>query len=214
MTHISDARSADEIVRVGRLLYAHRYVVATEGNLSVRLAADRFLVTPAGACKGELAAADLVELDLVGRVVAGAGSTPSTEWRLHAELYRARPDAAAVCHAHPACATAFACARRELPTSLLPEAVLVLGGAVPLVPYATPGTDELAAALRRRAPGHDALLLANHGVVTIGANLVEAYRRLETVERLAEVALGAERLGGGVRLTARQVAELKDMRRR
>jgi len=143
-----DARPADEIVRVGRLLYERRYVVAAEGNLSVRLASGRFLITPAGACNGRLDAAGLVELDPSGPPVAGEGPAPSSEWRVHAEIYARRPDVAAVCHAHPACATAFACARRELPTALLPEALLILGDEVPLVPYAAPGSDELAAALR------------------------------------------------------------------
>jgi len=212
VTHPVDARPADEIVRVGRLLAEHRLVAAAEGNLSVRLAALRFLVTPAGARKGDLHAAGLVELDLDGAVADGGA--PSSEWRLHAEIYRRRPDVSAVCHAHPVCATAFACAHREPPTALLPEALLVLGERVPLVPYAAPGTADLAAALGERLGAHDALLLANHGVVTVGESLEEACRRLETVERLAEVALGAERLGGGVPLTARQSAEVLRSRRR
>lgn len=214
MAHHFDARPADEIVRVGRLLYERRYVVAAEGNLSVRLASGRFLITPAGACKGRLDAAGLVELDPAGPPVTGEGPAPSSEWRVHAEIYARCPDVAAVCHAHPACATAFACARRELPTALLPEALLVLGDEVPLVPYAAPGSDDLTTALRGRLPGCAALLLANHGVVAVGASLDEAYRRLETVERLAEVSLGAERLGGGVRLTARQKTEVREARRR
>jgi len=213
MTQPTDARPADEIVRVGRLLYERRYVVAAEGNLSVRLPSGRLLITPAGACKGALEARGLVELDPAGPAAAGDNPAPSSEWRLHAEIYARRPDVGAVCHAHPVCATAFACARRELPAALLPEALLVLGDAVPLVPYATPGSDDLAAALRSRLADHAALLLANHGVLTVGASLDEAYRRLETVERLAEVALAAEPLGGGVRLTARERAAVRETRR-
>ncbi|MBU0741047.1 class II aldolase/adducin family protein [bacterium] len=209
-----DARSADEIVRIGRLLYDRRYVVATEGNLSVRIAAGRFLITPAGVSKGELDASRLVELDLHAAAADGQAPPPSSEWRMHAEIYRLRTDVAAVCHGHPACATAFACARTELPVSLLPEALLILGDDVPLLPYITPGTDELAASLRGRIEDRDVLLLANHGVVTVGSSLAEAYQRLETVERLAEVALGAKRLGGGVRLTRRQRELVREARRR
>ncbi len=200
----SDTRTADEIVRVGRLLYDRRYVVATEGNVSVRLAEEQFLITPSGVCKGELVASQLVELDLCGTVAAGQSLPPSSEWRMHAEIYRLRADVTAICHGHPANATAFACARKELSTALLPEASLLLGDDLPLVPYSTPGTDDLPMSLRGRIKDHDVLLLANHGVVTVGSSLIEAYRRMETVERLAEIAIGAERLGGGIRLTWRQ----------
>ncbi len=203
-----DARPADEIVRVGRLLYERRYVVAGEGNLSVRLGPGRYLVTPAGAVKGDLTPDELVEVDDDGR--PRSPGRPSSEWPLHAEIYRQRPDVSAVCHAHPPRATAYACARRVLPASILPEAVQLLGGEVPLAPYATPGTPEMAASIRPLIARHQALLLANHGVVTVGGSLEEAYRRLETVERVAEVALDAERLGGAVRLTPRQVRKLND----
>ncbi|MDO9170778.1 MAG: class II aldolase/adducin family protein [bacterium] len=203
-----DARPADEIVRVGRLLCERRYVVAGEGNLSVRLGPGRYLVTPAGAAKGDLAPGDLVEVDDDGRP-SGPGR-PSSEWRLHAEIYRRRPDVSAVCHAHPPHATAYACARRALPATILPEAVLLLGGEVPLAPYATPGTDEVAASIRSLIAHHQALLLSNHGVVAVGGSLAEAYRRLETVERVAEVGLAAEKLGGAVRLTPQQVRRLHD----
>ncbi len=203
-----DARPADEIVRVGRLLSERRYVVAGEGNLSVRLGPGRYLVTPAGAAKGDLAPGDLVEVDADGRPF-GPGR-PSSEWRLHAEIYRQRPDVSAVCHAHPPHATAYACARRALPASILPEAVLLLGGEVPLAPYATPGTPEIVASIQPLVARHQAFLLSNHGVVAVGGSLEEAYRRLETVERVAEVGLEAERLGGAVRLTPLQVRRLDD----
>lgn len=202
-----DARPADDIVRVGRLLYERRYVVAGEGNLSVRLGPGRFLVTPAGACKGDLTPDGLVEVDDDGRP-RGPGR-PSSEWSLHAEIYRQRPDVAAVCHAHPPRATAYACARRALPATILPEAVLLLGGDVPLAPYATPGTPEVAASVRPFVPRCQAILLSNHGVVTVGGSLEEAYRRLEIVERVAEVGAGAERLGGAVHLTNQQVRKMR-----
>jgi len=208
-----DPRPADAIVRCGRLLYDRRYLIAAEGNLSVRLADGSFLITPAGACKGVLEASELVEMDLAGGLVGSSAGRPSSEWRMHAELYSLRPDVGAVCHAHPGAATAFACAHVEMPVPLLPEALLVLGDDVPLVPYCTPGTPDLAAALRERAGAAGALLLANHGVVTVGEDLDEAFRRMETVERLAEVALGAALLGGGVRLTRQQQDLVRKPRR-
>jgi len=207
----SGARPADEIVRVGRLLYKRKYVVAAEGNLSIRLDRDRFLITPTSVCKGELSPDEPVEMDLSGEVVGVA--RPSSEWRLHAEIYRRREDVGAVCHGHPPYATAFACARRPLPSALMPEALLMLGDEVRLAPYATPGTDGVPASLRGLTDDASALLLANHGVVTFAATLGAAYALLETVERLAEVALLAEKLGGGVRLTRREGERIREVRR-
>ncbi|MBC8424859.1 class II aldolase/adducin family protein [bacterium] len=208
MIHESGARPADEIVRVGRLLYTRKYVVAAEGNLSIRLDRDHFMITPTGVCKGDLSPTELVEMNLGGDVAGSA--RPSSEWRLHAEIYRRRGDIGAVCHGHPPCATAFACARRPLPSALMPEALLLLGDEVHLAPYATPGTDEVPASLRGLTDDESALLLANHGVVTFAATLDTAYALLETVERLAEVALHAETLGGGVRLTRREGARIRE----
>lgn len=211
MSHVSGARPADDIVRIGRLLYGRKYVIAAEGNLSVRLDPDRFLITPTGACKGELSADDLVEMDLGGRIVGGG--RPSSEWRLHAEIYRLRRDVGSICHAHPPCATAFACARRPLPSALMPEALMLLGDTVRLAPYATPGTEAVPASVQGLAEGASALLLANHGVVTFTSTLDDAYALVETVERLAEVALHAETLGGGVRLTRREGDRIREARR-
>jgi L-fuculose-phosphate aldolase len=119
-----------------------------------------------------------------------------------------RADVAAVCHGHPPFATAFAAAGQALAGCLLPEVVATLG-AVPLAPYATPGTEEVPRAVRDLIAGHDALLLANHGVVAVGATLTEAFFRLETVERLAQVTLLARLAGGERRLGAGEVAALR-----
>lgn len=199
-----------ELVRVGRLMYDRQLVVAAEGNLSARLGGDRFLVSPAGRCKGQLAASDPVAVDLQGRPAGPPAGTfrPSSEWRLHREIYSVRADVAAICHGHPSWATAFAAAGQALDGCLLPEVVATLGS-VPLAPYATPGTEEVPRAVRDLIVGHDALLLANHGVVAVGATLNEACFRLETVERLAQVTLLARLAGGERRLGLAQVAALR-----
>jgi ribulose-5-phosphate 4-epimerase/fuculose-1-phosphate aldolase len=171
-----------EICKIGQQMYERGYVIACEGNLSVRLDGDRILVTPSGACKGDLAPQDLLVVDLEGAVTCGTGQ-PSSEMQMHLLYYRSRPDVRAVCHGHPPAATGFAVAGRALEEAILPEVVISLGK-VPLAPYGTPGTLELCAGLEPLVFKHDAILLENHGVVTSGKDLITAYYHMETVERL------------------------------
>jgi L-fuculose-phosphate aldolase len=182
------------ICKVGRWMYRRGFVIACEGNLSVRLDSDQILVTPAGVCKGFLAPQELVVTDSDGTLVRGAGR-PSSELLMHLLYYRLRPDVQAICHAHPPIATGFAAAGRALDEALLPEVVVALGK-IPLAPYGTPGTWEVCAGLEPLVTKHDAILLENHGVVTCGQDLVTAYQRLETVEHFAQVLMTAELLGG------------------
>ncbi len=212
---LEHAAQRREMVRIGRLLYDRQLVVAAEGNLSVRLGGDHFLVTPAGAGKGFLTEIDLLEITSDGRpilrTVTAQNSTlgrPSSEWLLHREIYAHRPDVGAVCHAHPPWATAFAAAGQALDGCLLPEIVATLG-VVPLARFGTPGSAELPAAVRDLVISHDALLLANHGVITVGPTMIDAYFRMESVERLAQITLLARLAGGEQRLTRAQAAAVR-----
>jgi len=173
------------VVAAGRRLENQGLITAAEGNVSVRLGGGSFLITPAGTRKGELRPPQLVVMDAAGRA---AGGTPSSEWRLHRAVYDARSDVGAVCHAHAPWATAFAVAGRALDGACLTETAVEL----PLVPVtrrAKPGTADLANSVVELLPEHDALLLADHGVLAVGPDLETACRRLETVERLAQVTL-------------------------
>lgn len=195
------------IVETGRRLHAKGFVAGTDGNLSVRLG-DRVLATPAGAAKGELAPDDLVLVDMEGRPMGSRrGARPSSEIKMHLEAYRLRADVGAVCHAHPPTATAFALAERPLTQCLMPEVVLTVG-AIPLAPYATPSTDEVPASIREYLPRADAILLARHGVLCLGRDLVEAYRRMETVEQYASIVHRAIALGPLSVMTPEEVARL------
>jgi L-fuculose-phosphate aldolase len=202
----TEHESRRHICKIGRQMYERGFVVACEGNLSIRLDSDRILVTPAGASKGCLTPADLVVTDLNGTVVRGTGQ-PSSELRMHLLYYRLRPDVQAVCHAHPPTATGFAAAGRALEEAVLPEVVVGLGK-IPLAPYGTPGTWELCANLEPFVTKHDAILLENHGAVTCGQDLDTAYQRLETVEQFARVLFTAELLGGAQLLSRAEVKKL------
>lgn len=203
MNHAAD-RAA--LVTCGRRLDALGFAPATDGNISARLGPHALLVTPAGREKGGLLPDDLLLVDLEGTVVAGTGH-PSTETPMHLLCYRRRGDVGGVVHAHPPVATAFAAAGMSLDAPVMPEIVLTVG-AIPLVPYATPGTEELARALEPWVDDHDAFLLASHGVLTLGRDVREALHRMERVEHLAKVTLAARLLGGPRPLTDAQVVSL------
>lgn len=199
---------ARELVAYGRRLAEKGFVAATDGNLSVRLAEGGFLATPSGVPKGELREEALVRLDAEGR--PSGGGVVSSEWPMHLAIYRARPDAAAVVHAHPPCATAMACAGEALEEPVLSEVVIALGP-VPLVPFALPSTEALAGTVAAALKDRPAALLANHGAVTLGPDLRAAYYRMETLEQTAKVHLYTRLLGGGKPLPAPAVEQLRTL---
>jgi L-fuculose-phosphate aldolase len=184
-----------EVVRHARLLAERGYVVGADGNLSVRWDARRFLVTPTGVPYDLLSAAQICLTALDG----SSRGRPSSEWGLHAAIYRARPDVHAVIHAHPVHACALAVIREPLP-SVLDEVVPVLGGPVAVAEYAPSGSEALAGAAVEALAGRQAVLLANHGSVTVGGDLAEAFYRLEVLERAAAVYLLARQAGRPVTL--------------
>ncbi len=205
-TFPSAAVAAMDVVRVCRRLYERGLIAGQDGNVSVRLAADRVLVTPAGASKGELRADELVEVDLDG-APRRAGGSASSEVRMHLRIYRERADVGAVVHAHPPTATGFGVAGEDLMAPVLPEIVVGLGG-VPLVPFVAPGGDALAEAVAAYAGRHDALLLANHGATTVGPTLAIAHQRMESLEHAACILLTARLLGRVTELTPGQLRAL------
>ena len=187
------APARNELLRIGRLLWERGLVGAAEGNLSVRLGPDRFLVTGSGVSKGHLSAADLVVVDWGGEKLAGA-RRPSTELRMHLAAYAVRPDVTAIVHAHPLDAVALTVAGVPPPSDLVPEAAVTLGP-VAVAPFATPGTDEVPASLAGLLERHDVILLERHGAIALGRTLAEAYERMETLERVARIAVVARLLG-------------------
>ncbi|HVO57130.1 MAG TPA: class II aldolase/adducin family protein [Dongiaceae bacterium] len=208
----NERQHRQEICLAGRWLYERGYIVACEGNLSVRLNDGRILTTPTCMNKGMLDPRDLVLVDQDGRHLAGSKSA-SSEVMMHLLFYRMRPDVHAICHAHPATATGFAAAGRALDQALLPEVVTGLGQ-IPLVRYATPGTPELSAAIEPYVEHYDALLLANHGAVTCGPDLMTAFFRMETVEHTARITLAAENAGTPKLFSSKEVAKLMSARSR
>jgi L-fuculose-phosphate aldolase len=201
-----------EICTAGRWIHARAFVAATDGNISVRLDSRRVLTSPTGISKGLMLPDDLVITDLKGRKLAGRRE-PSSELAMHLLIYSRRPDVNAVCHAHPPVATAHAASGIALNKAILSELVIALG-CIPVAQYGTPGTQELSDSLEPLVQDFDAILLANHGVVTAGADLLTAFYRMETVEHFAQVSLFSEMLGKQVLLSGRDVEKLLAARAR
>ena len=201
----------EAVCRVGRLLYDRGYVAANDGNISVKVAENRLLITPSGVSKGRMTPEMLLVTDMDGTVIEG-DRHPSSEGKMHLEVYRGRPDVNAVVHAHPPVSTAFAVCRRGLETPYLSELVVGLGQ-VPCTPsFAMLSTEEVPESVRPYLAEHNALLLANHGALAWGSDLWEAFDRLETVEHTAKIVLNAQLLGGGVPLTEEEVERLRGLR--
>jgi L-fuculose-phosphate aldolase len=178
--------------------------------LSVRVGADRVLVTPSGLIKSLLTAGDMVEVDLAGHKRRGRRN-PTSELDLHLRILSRRPDVGAVVHAHPPAATGFAVAGQEIPANLLPELIFLVGRA-PIVPYGMPGTPELGDRIEPYVAQHDALLLANHGAVTMGKTLDQAWIRMESLEHAARIAIAARAVGEPRLLEPSAVARLEALR--
>lgn len=195
-----------DLVRFSKWLYRLGFMPGTSGNLSVRLDQERLLVTPTGVSKYLLRSSDMVIVDLQGNQLAGSRRVTS-EIGMHLTIYEYRDDVEAVIHSHPPIATAFACAGRPLDEMLCQEAVMILG-AVPLASYATTGTDEVSASLAPLVPNHDAILMANHGAVTYGGNLFNAFTKMETLEHVAQIRLVANQLGCALPLQEDQAERL------
>ena len=201
--------SAD-IVEVGRRLYARGFVASNDGNITIRVAEDRLLTTPKSVSKGFMTPDMMVVVDMDGRKVSGTRDA-SSELKMHLEVYRQRPDARAVVHAHPALATGFAVAGVPLDRAVLAEVICTLGS-IPIAEYATPSTEELPHAVRRYIKAHDGLLLANHGALTVGGDVYAAYYKMETIEHFARISLTARLLGGERLIAQEEVLRLQNLR--
>ncbi len=198
-----------QLCEIGRRMYARGMVAANDGNLSVRLSDGNILTTPTGVSKGFMSPETMAIVDRESRVLGGG--KPSTEILMHLFIYRERPEVRAVVHAHPIHATGFAMAGLALENCVAAEIIATLGS-IPLANYGTPSTPELGESLRPHIHRADAILLANHGVVTMGADLGEAYFRLERVEHYAQIVAVARQLGGEKSLPRGEVEKLFALR--
>jgi L-fuculose-phosphate aldolase len=208
-TTMTELSLRQQICDVGRRMYEKNFVASNDGNISVRLDVGRVLTTPTGVSKGFMTPESMVIVNLDGRPLS-AGK-PSSEIPMHLFVYRERPDVQAVVHAHPLHATGFAAAGLSLAECITAEIIVTLGS-IPLAPYGTPSTPKLPETLRPFIHHHDAFLLANHGAVTVGKDLWEAYYKMERLEHYAHIIFISRQLGGEKILPKADVEELLSLR--
>jgi L-fuculose-phosphate aldolase len=209
MTRVEEQIRAD-IVEAGRRLYARAYIASNDGNISARLDDHRLVTTPKGVSKGFMTPDMMVIVDDEGNKISGERD-PSTELPMHLEIYRSRPDVNAVVHAHPPTATGFAVAGIPLTRAVLAEVITTLGS-IPIAAYGTPSTIELPEAVRKYIRAHDGMLLANHGAVTCGKDVMAAYYKMETIEHFAKISLVARILGRENLISREEVERLQGLR--
>ncbi|HUI11157.1 MAG TPA: class II aldolase/adducin family protein [Bacteroidota bacterium] len=182
-------------VEIGKRIWVRGFVASNDGNMSVRLNEREILTTPTGVSKGFLTPEMIIRCDMTGKMLAGDSHfRPSSEVKMHLDVYKERPDVNAVVHAHPQYATSFAVAGIPLNKCVLPEAIIVIG-AVPIAPYGLPSTMEIPDRARPYIKTSDAILLENHGALTLGSDLLNAYHKMETLEHTASIVWKAIQLG-------------------
>ena len=199
-----------DIVEIGRRVYAKGYVAANDGNISIRISDDEALVTPTGMSKGFLTTDQLIKVAISGEQIEGY-LRPSSELPFHLKVYELRDDVKAIVHAHPPISTAFAVAGIPLDEMILPEMIVSLG-CIPIAKYGTPGTDELVEAISEIILSCDAILLANHGALTVGTDVYSAYYKMETMEHTAHINWAARTLGNVNPLGDEELLKLLQLR--
>lgn len=212
MPSVSEDKFRSEITRFCHLIYEKGFVASTDGNVSARLPDGHIMCTPTVCNKRFVTPEDMVIIDKKGNRIKGERKA-SSEIAMHLLIYEMRPDINAVVHAHPQCATAYAAAGIPLNKALISEVILALG-CIPLTEYGTPGTPELTDELRPFVKDFDALLMSNHGVVTYGANLEDAFNRMDTVEHFAKISIYTKILGRERLLSAEDVEKLRVQRQK
>ena len=210
---VNEYQIKKEICEIGQRIYNKGMVAANDGNISVKIGENEFLCTPTGVSKGFMTPEFICKVDRNGKVIqANQGFKPSSEIKMHMRVYKERPDVQSVVHAHPLYATSFAIAGIPLTEPIMPEAVIALG-CVPIAEYGTPSTEEIPDAVSKYLQHYDAVLLENHGALSVSDSLLNAYYKMESLEFYAQLLYQSRVLGGPKRLSEAQVQRLYEIRR-
>lgn len=206
-----ETRLRKAICNVAKLCYERNLIVGADGNFSAKTSQGTILITPAGAMKGFLEPHHIAHIDMTGQVIDG-GPKASSEVGIHLVAYEERPDAMAMCHAHPPHAVALTIAEVDMQMPVIPEIIVTIGG-IPTAPFGTPGTPELPETIREIIRCSDTVIMKNHGSCTVGANIMDAFKKLDMLEHTARILWLAHTARGGLSpLPADAVQKLLDTR--
>lgn len=211
--YYSDFEAKKMICEVGRRMYMKNFVAANDGNITVKVGPNTIWTTPTGVSKGFMTPDMLIKMDLSGNMISGTRK-PSSELKMHLRVYHENPEVNAVVHCHPPVATSFAIAGIDLDKAVSPESVVILG-TVPVAPYATPGTQEVPDSIAPYCKEYNAVLLANHGALTWGKDIIEAFYRMESLEHYALMLMYSSKIiEEAQELNCTQVSELINIRKK
>jgi len=185
--YLHDGEAKELICEYGRRVYARGLVSANEGNISCRVSENEIWVTPTYESKGFLNPDMLIKMNLNGDILNSTSYEPSSEVKMHLGIYKEHSGIGAIIHAHPVTATAYACTSEIIKTNLVPETIAVLGTEVKVIPFGMPGTYELPDNIRPYVKKNRVALLQNHGALSWGETMKEAYYNLEMLENYAKL---------------------------
>jgi L-fuculose-phosphate aldolase len=209
-TVMNEWKYREQMCEIGRRIYNKGFAAANDGNISLRLGEDRVLCSPTRVSKGFMKPDDLCIVDLNGKQISGKRPR-SSEILLHLTIMKARSDVRSVVHCHPPHATAFAVAREPIPKCVLPEIEVFLGE-VAISPYETPGGQSFADTVLPFVKDTDTILLANHGTVTYGSDLEDAYFKTEIIDAYCRILILAKQIGRVNYYTDEKAAELINLK--
>lgn len=201
------------IIEIGKRLWQRGFVASNDGNISVKIDKNEYLATPTGVSKGFMTEDMIIRINEKGELIKRSSYKPSSEIKMHLQVYQEREDVCAIVHAHPPYCTSFSVAGIPLNKCILPEAIITLG-AVPIAPYGTPSTQEIPESIKPFIKNSDAVLLANHGAITLGTDLMNAFFKMETLEHSAQITFQAFQLGRINLLNDEEVKKLMDIRKK
>lgn len=189
----TESQNRDDIIDICKRVYANGWVASNDGNVSIRTGPNTVLCTPTGMSKGYLTSGQLIKVDMQGNKLDGA-LEPSSEIKMHIDVYKHKEGVNSVLHAHPPYATGFAVAGVPLDECVMPEIIIGLGS-IPLTKFGTPSTMEIPENIRPFLKQYSVFLLENHGALSVGNDVFQAYYRMESLELFAKISFVARSLG-------------------
>jgi L-fuculose-phosphate aldolase len=216
---MNETELREQMCLIGQLMHRNGYIDGASGNISARIDNNSILTTPSGIAKGFMRPEQLIIVNMSGERVdlpnaANEHLRPTSEMAMHLECYRQRPDIQGVVHAHPPTAIALTISGHTFSECLLPEVVILLG-IIPILPYASPASQENQLIIRDAVAQHDAIMLTYHGSLTLAKTLWDAYLRLENLEHSAKIIYMVSQLGGAkTHLNVEQIDKLIAIRER